>query len=167
MKKTIASALIISIIFGMACGNSSNENTTQHGQAAAPGKKAVLETEDAMMARLAEYKITIPEGMIFRSVDKQAYLNKDFEETDTYLVYFDTREPKKEELLSWFTNQRAVLTGDGWTEKTFEKDLEILGGGSYDRSVFVKESENCTLDMRVSYTDEGSTISIHPKYEIR
>ncbi len=74
---------------------------------------------------------------------------------------------KKDELLKWFNDQRQILKDNGWIEKSYEKDKEIMGGGTYDQSILVKESENCTLDMRITFNDAGSSISIHPKYEIR
>lgn len=177
MKNIILLGLIAFTVFSLACSNDSSKEKAETTKTEGTTKtrtvevtKSVLDSKDAMMAKLAEYKITIPGDMVFRSVDKQVYLNKDFEEADTYLVYFDIEykdEAKKDELLKWYNDQRQILKDNGWTEKTYEKDIEILGSGTYDQSVFVKESENCTLDMRITFSDTGSTIIIHPKYEIK
>lgn len=166
MRKFILLGLIIFTVFTLGCSKDSAKEEVETKVI----KKSVLNTKDAMMAKLADYKITVPHTMVFRSVDKQTYLNKDFEESDTYLVYFDIAykdKAKKDELLKWYNGQRSVLKNNGWTEKTYDKDKEIMGGGSYDQSVLVKASENCSLDMRLSFSDNGSTLSIHPKYEIK
>lgn len=158
--------MIVSVIFWSCNGSSKNEPKKD----VINSEISVLDTKDAMMTKLAEYKITIPEDMIFRSVEKQVYLNQDFEETDTYLVYFDGEnidEVKKEELWKWYNDQREVLGNNGWKEKSYEQDKEIMGGGTYNQAIMVKESENCTLDMRLSFTDNNASISIHPKYEIK
>lgn len=169
MKKIVCLGLVIFTVFTLGCSRDSSTDSSKE-KAEPPVTKTVLDTKDAMLAKLAGYKISIPEGMVFRSVDKQVYLNKDFEETDTYLVYFDIKyqdKAQKDKLSAWFNDQRTILKNNGWTEKVHEKDKEIMGGGTYDQSVFVKESENCTLDMRLSFTDTVSTLSIHPKYEIK
>lgn len=178
MRKIFLTGLIIFTFFNLGCSNDSSEEKTESTTVTAPETaveppkvtKSVLDTKDAMMAKLAEYKITVPEDMVFRSVDKQVYLSKNFENEDTYLVYFDLeyKDPaKKNELLKWYNDQRQILKDNGWTEKSYEKEKEIMGGGTYDQSILVKESENCTLDMRISFDDTGSSISIHPKYEIK
>ena len=174
MKKIFLLGLVFFTMLNPGCSKDSSKEKTEPAAKTEVEtkevKKNVLDTKDAMMAKLAEYKITVPEDMVFRSVDKQVYLNKDFEETDTYLVYFDLKykdQAKKDELLKWYNNQRQILKDDGWIEKTYEKDHEMMAGGTYDTSILVKESENCTLDMRITFSDRGSSISIHPKYEIR
>ncbi len=99
MRKLIITGLIIFTFFALGCSNdSSGEKTesktvTTSETAAETTKvqKTVLDNRDAMMAKLREYKITVPEDLIFRSVDKQKYLDKNFEEKDTYLVYFDVK----------------------------------------------------------------------------
>lgn len=163
MKKLMMIALSALFMLGFACsGDSSKEKP------AAQGKKVVLDTEDAMMAKLAEYKIAIPDGMVFRSVDKQTYLDADFEEADTYVINFDmTYEggSKKDELLNWFDNQRTILKNNGWTETSYEPDTEMMGGGTYDTAIFRKESESCTLLLRVGFSEDGASIHVNPKYE--
>jgi len=164
-KLAVLAVLIVSVIF-WSC-NRSPKNEGEKNDIIP--ETSVLDSKDAMMAKLAEYKIVIPEDMIFRSVDKQVDLNKDFEEVDTYLVYFDSEnlnDVLKEELLKWYDDQRKVLKDDGWKEQSYEQDIEIMGGGSYRQAILVKESENCTLDIRLGFMDNSSSISIHPKYEI-
>jgi len=163
---TILAVLIVSATI-WSCNSSEKNESKKEG---VNKEIIVLDHKDAMMTKLAEYKITIPEEMIFRSIDKQVYLSEDFEEKDTYLVYFDGEdidEGKKGELLKWYNDQREILKNDGWKENDYEKDIEMMGGGTYSQSILVKESENCTLDMRLSFMDNGASISIHPKYEIR
>lgn len=40
-----------------------------------------------------------------------------------------------------------------------------MGGGTTNKVVLVKDSENCTLDIRLVFNDKRSSLSIHPKYE--
>ncbi|MGD9158572.1 MAG: hypothetical protein PVG39_09210 [Desulfobacteraceae bacterium] len=178
MRRLILTGLIIITFINLGCSKDSSEEKTESTTVTAPETatetpkvtKTVLDTKDTMMAKLNEYKITVPEDVVFRSVDKQVYLDKDFEEKDTYLVYFDIKyqdQAKRDELLKWFNDQRQTLKDNGWVEKSYEKDDEMMGGGTSDRSVLVKESENCTLDIGITFNDTGSTIIIHPKYEIK
>ena len=95
MRKTILLGLIILTFISLGCGKDSSEEKTEKAvetkTKTAEIKISVLDTKEAMMVKLAEYKITVPGDMVFRSVDKQVYLTKDFEEKDTYLVYFDIK----------------------------------------------------------------------------
>lgn len=170
MKKlTILAIMIIPIIMASCNSSSTKEDTnTEESKNENVSSVLVLDNQDAMMAKLAEYEITIPEEMVFRSVDKQIYLTEDFEEDETYVISFDILDPEKinrEELLQWFLEQRETLKNNGWTEESFEKEVEKIGGGLSNRTILKKNSENCTLDISLSYHDEGSTIIIHPLYE--
>jgi hypothetical protein len=173
MKKLAFSVLVIISALLVSCGGSSGKVEKENKEDIKEEGKSeivVLDSEDAMMAKLAEYNITIPENMILRTVEQQVYLDENFEEKETYLVYFDSKDSENvnsDELLEWYNSQRDILKNSGWTEESNEEDLEIMGGGTYNKAVLVNESENCTLDMRLGISDEGYTISIHPKYEIK
>ncbi|MCF8222967.1 MAG: hypothetical protein K9J25_07445 [Bacteroidales bacterium] len=167
MKNSAILILMIISVLAVSCGGSPSNDKEDKNNEPAP-EKIILDSKEAMMSKLDGYNITIPGEMVFRSVDKQVYLDKDFEEKDTYLIYFDTKEGeevKKEELLNWFNSQIDNLKNKGWTVKTNEKDKEMIGGGTTNQVVLVKDSENCTLDIRLGFNDERSSLSIHPKYE--
>ncbi|MFP4489019.1 MAG: hypothetical protein ACLFN1_06915 [Bacteroidales bacterium] len=162
---TVIAVMIFSVIICSCGGSSTNEDKKDD----AIPEKTVLDTREAMMAKLAEYQITIPEDMVFREIEKQVYLSKDFEDTDTHIIHFsinDKDKVNKDELTEWYNNQRKILKDQGWVEKTYDKDKEMMGGGSYSVSVLEKKSENCVLDIRLVFNDNGSSIIIHPKYEI-
>lgn len=172
MRKPAFTVLIIISALIVSCGGSPDKEENAKNKDVkeeAKSETVVLDSKDAMMAKLAEYKISIPENMVFRKVEKQVYLDKDFEERDTYLVYFDSKDNEnvnRDELLEWYNSQRDILKNNGWTEESNEEDIEMMGGGSYNKAILVNESENCTLDIRLGL-DGGYSISIHPKYEIK
>lgn len=167
MKKQTLFGLIILSIFVWSCGNTTSEkNNSDKAE-----KKIVLDTKESMLAKLNEYKINIPEEMTFRSVDMQVYLNKDFEEDTSHIIYFDMKdidESKESELSQWYDNQLKTLTDDGWNVNKEVKDKEMISGGIYNNCILMKESENCTLSIGISFNGEGgSTINVAPRYEIR
>jgi len=170
MKKLNLSLTIILAVLLSSCGNTADKKETKEAKENTEVKeKIVLDNKEDMMAKLSEFKITVPEGMEFRSVDMKVNLNKDFEEDTSHVIYFDMQdvdEAKKVELENWYTKQQETLMNNNWTKEDFVENEEMMGGGVYSNVSFKNESIHSTLKMGISFNDDNaSTIHFHPKFD--
>lgn len=169
MKKIIFIVIILSILsivvlsFG-GCSKSKNvsEKTDE------PKVEIVLDTKEAITMKLAEMNINVPEKMLFKNLQKSPYLDKDYNEAISHVIYFqidNIDEATKNEMYDWHDSQFSKLVADGWTENSYRKNVEMVSGGVFSSYTLTKASIDCKIRINISYNSENNcSISINPQF---
>lgn len=171
MKKLTLVFFIILSIFLVSCGGDKSDKKKDSAKAESSVEIAVLDTQEAMVNKLKELNVMIPEGLNFRDIKESPFLDKNYDQQMAHTIYFNAdtvNETKKAELDSWLEKQFTTLTSDGWTEKDNRKDQEMMGGGVYSTFAVTKTLKgniDCKLTVGTSYNSEKRyTIHASPKF---
>ena len=167
MRKLTLLATIILTVFICSCGGGSTDEKKESAETKTVAKKLVLDTKEAMMAKLQEFNVIIPDSMIFGRIEMKPYLNKKYEEDTTYMIYFSIKDldvATKDSLYAWYDKQFSELVAKGWTEVEYRKDEEMMGGGVYSTFSLTKNSEDCELKIGISYSDNNCTVHVSPRF---
>ena len=171
--KTLKYIIILAFLFSGINLYAQKKMTLQQCRELALQKNEDLKMADRQLEKARAEKDAVSTMRLpkFSATGTGIYLNKDFEEDTSHIIYFDMKdidESKESELSQWYDNQLKTLTDDGWNVNKEVKDKEMISGGIYNNCILMKESENCTLSIGISFNGEGgSTINVAPRYEIR
>ncbi|MCK4979522.1 MAG: hypothetical protein KAS62_03955 [Candidatus Delongbacteria bacterium] len=154
-KLTLLLAVLFSI-FVWSCGGNSEKDTKTKTEKPkqVEVKKYSIDTEEGMMKKLQEFKIKIPENLVFVEVAK-GYGNK-------YTVKFKAEnidDAARKQLDEWYAKQIADLIADGWEKaKHGSTENETTMGIVANSHIFYKpKGGKSSLKHALSFTSNYDT----------